>query len=540
MNKSNKYIDYIPFVFFFILYLFLLSQNLSITHDSIEYIQLISSQDIYFHPNHLIYQPALLLLVTTLSKVTGIVDIQLVTESVGAFFGALAIQAGYLIMTKRLCIEANYVWAGIAAIGFSFGIWYYSIAIEVYIFSLCFIAWAFYFLSSEQMSYRLVMAAAILQSLAIIFHQAAVLFSFVPLVALLTIKGISLSQKIKFLGLYIAIGTIIVTAAYIGVAIVEGQADSVDGFISWFFGVGGSDRYWNELTPKTILLAAVGFGRALIGAHFMFGIPQIKELFQSFFPGNTLEDEIFFAQETSQVIVYLLAALSIVVIFLIVFMVLRALINFINGNYRSPLRGVILLLFWMIPFTLFFIAWDPSNADLWVIQVFVFWILITTLLNNSKNKKTSNFISLATCGVFLLIINGLGSVLPANDPELDLNRVTVKQLKKHVGPQDQLIIGDGWPLLGHIDYHSEIHVIAMSDIYNEIEIDEFLDQVRVQFENNEKVFIYGDVINSARSSIEYYGEQYVNYLDEIRKNICGADEIVLIDEISLYRLTCIN
>ena len=119
MTWIFKHIIASPFILFFVFYLLSLSNNLSITHDSILYLsqastsihQFISGYKIemsceacslVFHPNHLIYQPALVGVLSLFSLLGLGWDNHLIIEIASAFAGGLALQAAYMIMTKRL------------------------------------------------------------------------------------------------------------------------------------------------------------------------------------------------------------------------------------------------------------------------------------------------------------------------------------------------------------------------------------------------------------------------------------------------------
>ena len=403
---------------------------------------------------------------------------------------------------------------------------------------LCFLAWAFYFLLDKDLSHKTVFFAAVLHSFAILFHQTAILFVLVPVLALLSMSSKSFGQRILLLGNYALTGTMLVSAAYLGVALFLGVS-SLQEFITWFLGYGSSSKYWSPASPMALVLAAVGFGRALIGAHFMFGVPQLRDIFQSTFSGNSLEDEIFFTQNLSPFAIYFLVALTIITVSIILFLFVSALISLFRSRYAAPKRAVLLLIAWLLPYTLFFIAWDASNVDLWVLQVFVFWILITALMVKKNQAQEKRPYLLLTCGLGLFIVNGIGSILPAKEPTLDYNQMCVQQFEQHVNKDDFLYIGDEWPLATHLEYRSELNFDVVS-LYKEHRVSELVQQMQQRIQDGQKVYFAPDVFNINSASASYYGEKYIDYSARLQSHVCGSNKIKLDRGMELIELTCIQ
>ena len=329
MTWIFKHIIASPFILFFVFYLLSLSNNLSITHDSILYLsqastsihQFISGYKIemsceacslVFHPNHLIYQPALVGVLSLFSLLGLGWDNHLIIEIASAFAGGLALQAAYMIMTKRLLIGSQMTWAVLGACGFSFGIWYYSVAIEIYILPLSLLAWSMYLLMDPQASRKTVIVASLLHSIAILFHQSAILFAFVPVFALISLRSRDLADKVRLLVLYILIGAIVVSSAYVLSAMHYGKVDTIADFFGWFVGYGSRSVYWSPMTPLALVYAAVGFARAIIGGHFIFGFPQLQDQLASWFSGKSLDDEIFLTQKMTPELLGLLSVVALV------------------------------------------------------------------------------------------------------------------------------------------------------------------------------------------------------------------------------------
>jgi hypothetical protein len=257
-DKRITALDIAPFFLIFALYLSTLSNNFSLTHDSIEFLLQLRAGNAEFHANHLLYMPFLQVIVKAASLAGFSSSVHLIVEAAGAMAGTLTLLAGYLILRQRFGVMRWNALAAMAATGLTYGTWYYSVAIEIYIYPLLFLAWAFFVLTSPALTWRGVVAAAALQSAAILFHQTAVLFSFVPLIVLLTRRQDEwgLTPAIGRLLLYGAVGTVIVCGSYWSAADALGHAGSVDEFVQWFLGYGASTQYWSPASVKALLLAA--------------------------------------------------------------------------------------------------------------------------------------------------------------------------------------------------------------------------------------------------------------------------------------------
>ena len=540
ITKTNNLVSVLPFLVFFVFYSVLLSQNLSITHDSINYLLQVNSGKFIYHLHHLIYQPFLVVIVSALSFLGLEIDIQIAIGMVSALAGALSLQAVYLIMKNRLQLDTYVIWLGLFACGFSFGIWYYSETIEIYTLPLCCLAWTFYFLLNENPGYKTVLIAAILHSIAILFHQTAIFFAFVPVFALLSLRVATLSKRFVFLGTYVLTGTIIVSSAYFLAAVGNDAVNSVSDFIEWFVGSANSEKYVRALSPSSILLAAVGFGRAIIGAHFIFGIPELRELLLNIFSGNSLQDEIFFVQNLTLPVIYTLCAISILTIIVILFLTTIAIRNLVKGKYHSPKRSILLLITWLLPYTLFFIIWDPTNVDLWIPQVVVFWVLLAALCVNRVEHKRKYAYLLLCCVFGLFIVNGVGSVLPAKNKSLDYYRVHVNMLKQEIDAGDHLYIGDSWPITEHLKYHSEIDFTAITKVYQDTSIEDLVMDMRNRLAADQKVYLSSDVLASNYSTQQYYGVAYIEYLNKLHSHICGTNRAVPEKAGGLVELKCVE
>ena len=535
-------LDIAPFVLIFGLYLATLSNNFSLTHDSIEFLLPLRAGETEFHANHLFYMPFLQSVAALASFLGLTASLHLVVEAAGALAGTLTLLAGYLILKQRFGVQRWNALAAVTAAGLTYGTWYYSVAIEIYIYPLLFLAWAFFVLTSPTLTWRGIVVAAALQSAAILFHQTAILFSFVPLIVLLSGRQDerSLTPAIGRLMLYGAIGSALVCGSYWWAANTLGHADSMEAFVQWFLGYGASTQYWSPASVKALLLAATGLGRALIGGHFLFGVPALSGPLEKMFSGKSLEDEIFLVRGVPDWMDYALLALAAVAGALLLFLAVRAIVMLIRDHSAIPRSGLILVIAWLLPYTLFFIAWDASNADFWVMQGFVAILLIAGVMQSRNDRDRQPAKYFAALAAVLFVLNGAGSVFLANDPDNDFYRVYLQPVKDHVTDKDFLLIGDSWPMGNHLKLHTDATFEAVSGAFRERSADDLAVMLKQRIDSGQRVFLAQDIFEVASSTKKFYGERYSDYLATLRARLCGTSEVAAASGIRLRALRCVR
>ncbi len=541
-DKRINALDFLPFFLIFALYLSTLSNNFSLTHDSIGFLLQLRAGDAGFHANHLLYLPFLPAIVKAASLAGIASSVHLIVEAAGAMAGTLTLLAGYLILRQRFGVLRWNALAAMAAAGLTYGTWYYSVAIEIYIYPLLFLAWAFFVLTSPALTWRGIVVAAALQSAAILFHQTAVLFSFVPLIVLLTPRSNDwgVARPIGRLLLYGAIGSVIVCGSYWSAADSLGHADSTDEFVQWFLGYGASTQYWSPASIKALLLAATGLGRALIGGHFLFGIPALSGPLQALFSGKSLEDEIFLVRGVPDWADYTLLALAVTAGALLLFLAARAVSVLARDRSAMPRRGLVLLIAWLVPYTLFFIAWDASNVDFWVLQGFVAMLLVAGVLQTRDERDRQPARYFAALAVVLFILNGAGSVFLANNPDNDFYRAYLRPVQDHVTDNDFLLIGDSWPTANHLRLHTNAKFEAVSGAYRDRSPGALAAMLNQRLSSGQRVFLAQDLFEIASSTRNFYGARYTDYLAALRARFCGTTDVPAGPGIKLKALNCVR
>ena len=501
------------FIGFTLLYLATLSQNLSITHDSIEYLDAITNADPKFHANHLLYEHFGVLISQIGSPWF---NAQQSLGIAGAIAGGFVTQTIYSMLRDNFKVSAYTSLCAIGIIGFSYGIWYYSTAVEIYIFQLALLMLCFKFLLSQKASYSTFATCALIHSSAVLLHESSVLFGAVPLVAICYLPHRSKAEKFRILIVYVALCALIVGGSYLLAAHSLGKLTSIEQFINWVAG-NGSQEEWSGFSLHSILLAVVGSARALISFSFLLSIPEMQGALTSLFPANNLTDETFLVRNLQP---FFAISLAVAVIVLSGILMLLAMISVSRLIKAGPSCQLLLVFSWLIPTTLFFIAFNPSNVDFWI-PVFALGIVLMAV--GAAHRSTVYNSLFATAAVLVFISNFIGVILPATDSSNDYNRQLIDHYANTLSQEDVLVIADDWPIAYHLDYYDRFEYFNVAERFaSGKSVSDTANELLSLVENKGNIFVHEDLFRLPSHSLIEWGEHYTTYLKALSQNFCNG------------------
>ncbi len=128
------------------LYAATLAQNFALAHDSVSYLIEIErgAVDGLFHPHHLLYNALAALWLGGLRALGLGADGGLLVALLNAIFGAAGIAVVYAFLRRRAALPLGLALAATALVACSFGYWFYSVSVEVYLIPLFFLLAALY------------------------------------------------------------------------------------------------------------------------------------------------------------------------------------------------------------------------------------------------------------------------------------------------------------------------------------------------------------------------------------------------------------
>lgn len=476
------------FLGFLIFFLLTLASNFSGPHDSIGYLNGIVQGNALFHQHHLLYHFIThYWLVGARAILPAVPDYYLV-EAYTALWGSGSLTIAYCFLRNRFNLPAGISLLSTAVIAFSYGMWFYSVNIEVYAPPMFFLLAALYKLSDRSFSQRDVWKLALLQSAAILFHQVHILFSATILLVLWQQRGkIKLSSA---LFQYAAIGLVLVGGAYFIVGwIIEGQ-DSMAKWFVWMRGYAGGNDYWQSISIRTPVYVATGLSHAFIGGHFIFRLPGVSSYLDKATGEHSLADELYLVREMGEGMAIFLSVLSLALALVMLWLTIRFFVKLKtvrqNKGYEiTPLMAT------GIVYSIFFCFWEPEILEFWIFQTVLFWLILLGSLSHNRENFPFRIKPVAVIGftaACLFIINFFGSVRYLLDLRNDLYYVKTEPVKIVITPNDAVLLQDAWILKDFLEYYTKAPVKEIPYVdTTRVKTDHF---IAAHLQKGAKLYIY--------------------------------------------------
>ncbi len=474
MIKSGTTISRSSLIVWIISYLFFLStlvNNFSASHDSIHYLNDIVNGTNLFHQHHLLYH---FLANKWLLLWQGLAADHYVIESFTALWGASALTMVYLFFRRRFHHSGIISALGTAVVAFSYGVWFYSVNIEVYLPPLFFILLCLYILAKKTFAVSDVWKIALFHSLAILFHQVNILF------AIVVLYGIMKNKMYSSLRVYALTGIVIVgTIYFIAGWIIEGH-NSFSGWIEWMQGYTVGHDYWQPPTLKTPLHVITGFAHAFIGGHFIFQLPALEHYLQNSFQSHGLKDEIFLSGNIDPLMAWTLTVIAVTLAVYLLVLMIKFFLRYKSIKGQYPM--ITPLLITLLVYSAFFCFWMPEILEFWILQMVIVWLL---LIGTMPIKPAIYFLP-----VVMFVVNYFGSMRWLQDANNDWYYNETKKINELVSPGDLIIVDNEWILKDYLRYYTEATIIATDEPgYNKTDTDNLATEKRA---SNQKVFYYKD------------------------------------------------
>lgn len=469
----------------YVFYLLTLADNFSASHDSINYLNGIVKGEHLFHPHHLLYHYyAHLWLLLFQNIFTGIAH-HYIIESFTAVWGSAILAVCYMFFRVRFNLSLGISALAITLIAFSYGVWFYSVNIEVYSPPIFFILSALFIISKKESRESDVWKVAILQSFAILFHQVNILFTVIVVYWLFDNRG-----RFNFLNSflkYAVLGVILTGGIYIVCGVLYEHKTTVPEFTEWILGYTKGHSYWQPLSVYTPINAVAGFSRTFIGGHFIFQHPQVSLLVANTFASHGLRDEVFLASGIPALLTWLLTIITILFAGAMIVLLFR-----FAGNYRNmKLHYHVInpLLLTIAVYSLFFCFWMPEILDFWILQMVIVWLLLIGMI--PVIRFPFNVVPLK--GIFILslslfLVNYFGSIRWLQQGSSDWYQVEISKLDPTLTSSDIVFVVNDWILKDYVRYYSKAKVISTVDPgYDQAEAQKLMRDV---LSRNHKVIVY--------------------------------------------------
>jgi hypothetical protein len=432
--------------------------------------------------------------------------------------------------------------AGTTGAALSFGVWFYSASIEVYILPLLLLLAAAFVLLAPTLTARHLLAVGALHGLAILGHQVHALFG-VVVVATVWARRDDLRVGLRGgLVRWAATAAGIVALGYGLVIALVVEPSSAGDATAWLSGYADDGSWWVVPGVSTLPSAAFGAGRAVVGGHFMFRLDAVHDAVESAFPDRSLSDESFLVRHLAEWVAVVLAVVALAGVGLFLATFVRGVRR--RGWVPAPARRLAVLLgVWAGAYTLFFLLWEPSNPEFWIPQVTCLWLVTAALsaprttraddegdderVDEGRRDRRWSWALLA--GALLVgVTNLVGSILPAVDAANDIYAWRYGALRGLVGRGDAVVVDRPHLSVGYnrrhtgatpitaVPFHTMVEADAGTD--DEYTADDVVDQVGEVLASGHRVAVDVNLIENpeseeaeeARDALEdAYGDRWV-------------------------------
>ena len=430
-----------------------LAANFSGPHDSIGYLNSIISGYPLFHQHHLFYHVTSHYWLQLLQPLLpGVKDFYIV-EAFTALWGSGSMTMVYLLLKRRFLLSPALSVTGTSLAAFSYGVWFYSVNVEVYAIPLFFILWSLYVLTRKPFTHGDLLIAIFLHCAAILFHQVNILFSVVILYAIW--KHRSTIAPVRALTIYALTGIVLVGGLYFLIGWVYEGNNNFAAWSQWIRGYSTEGIYWQPLSLKTPLHVGVGYSHALVGGHYVFQLPALKHYIDTSLPFHALYDEMFLSKDISPALAVFLSVLTFILFAVIAVLVIRFLLKFRTLRNLYPDLLSPLLVCWTV-YSLFFCFWMPEILEFWILQTILLWVvLIGTLPVVGLPFRLPLIATTAILSCILFTVNYFGSIRLMKDINNDFYYFKVESLRNVVNPKDIIVVQDAWILKDFLEYYTE-------------------------------------------------------------------------------------
>lgn len=465
----------ILFLGFLCLYVVTISKNLAIAHDSSMYLYWIEHDIHLYMPHHLLYTISMQKWLSFVQLFFPMIDRAFAVSIPNVIAGSASILLIYRILAYRAQTSTQLALLGATGAGVSFGFWFYSVTVEVYLIPLCFLLLAFYLASRSGLNTRDAILIGVIHSLGVLFHQAHVLLYPVLLATIYLANRSNGTPVWKLLLAYTVSSGALTILAYLLVLLLHVQASTIDEAWKWLtlYSHEMPDT-WQGLTLATLAKASVGFGRALIGSHFMFAIPSLQDRIMSALKGHWFNDEIFLVSDVSAGFGIVLACMSLAAITILAYLIVKSI--FFARKVKFDLNNTTIGLFiWLAVYTCFFFFWDPTNCEFWIPQAVCLWMILAIAVNRFSSKATAYAFAISI--ILFGLVNFFGSILWAQSKDYDYYYQGVRPFAS-APAVDAVVLSNSWTERMYFDHYSPMRHEAMDEMFTSVDSTQIIEEVQ--------------------------------------------------------------
>ncbi len=422
------------FLFFVAIYALTIPQNQTESWDRLDYLYRASSADwggtdsarelIYKAMNRVVF------LAADLFGASGKTAWLLTAVSILSGAGAIVFVAA--IFAKFFRLDSISAVIGSSILGFSFGLWRFSVEVEVYAPAIFLIFASLYLLLSAlangTLRARSFIACGIVSGFAVSFY----LPSIVPLFVCTPLLFSGNRTKVAAFVIYSLCGASVVLVAYVCAYFL---LTDVPFSLSSFYALYSQEGKFSQepFGIRTIAKALLAISHTLLSSHWVFGIDRLTNVFAAFSPNTEIESRIYAAARFKP-LVY-----APVFIAPIMFVLVGYLIFFAKSVQKGNFGLLLFFLAWALVYGAIALLLDPGVSEVWLIfvptlVVFFTVLVIAPAVAAGKNKAVVGLV------VLIALWNWFGGMAIFQDSSGDYYRQQLAWLEENATENDVLIV----------------------------------------------------------------------------------------------------
>lgn len=469
MNKLAYPKDIFPYIFILFYFTFnfiFISECLSITHDSIYYLDALIDRPFELFPHHLLFIPVTSQL-SNFFILIGIKSKLVAASLVNSLAGSIILILIYKIVRNNFKFEVRSSRITISLCAFSFGFWFYNLNIETYLLPLVFVLGSIYLLTLNDFSLSKIILAAILGGISVLFHQQHGLFG-LAVVFFLLFDGYK--KNLKKILVFAFVFNLTWLFGYI-IAIILLGFKSLDEIFHWFFLYHYTMNAWSQFGLSFFIAPIIGIIRSVISIQGVFINDALSQKIFQLFRDNNLADDAYLVRNLNEVYLFIYIFLIAVIFSLLSVVVIKNIKSLPILHLKN--KRIILLYLLLAVYSAFFIFWVPSNLEFWIPQSLFFGVILGYLINNKITDRRIYF--QATIVVILLfILNFRFTILLTSDRDNDYYYSEVIGAKNKLPANSMIIYDNEWlvskyyklyaPELSFISYYDALGIKQINDL----------------------------------------------------------------------------
>jgi len=224
-------------------------------------------------------------------------------------------------------------------------------------------------------------------------------------------------------------------------------------------------RGWGHWSVGSLLLVFVGIGRSVFATEFAFAFPAFAQYMVKQFPDKILVEEKWFGTHLPPWLLEIGLALLFCAVLAVCAVLVAGVIasrDLLRAGRRKDLYAIACVLCYLVPATIFFTWWEPTNNEFWIAP----WYGVVLLLGIAVAGKDWRYTTLGVTAsaVILIVCNGMLGVYPRLDAKSDYWQARQGPIARIVHFGD-LIVENGFLAANYLEFLGDARVFRV-DVFD--------------------------------------------------------------------------